>query len=158
MRRLVPLAQGSQASHPEAKRDSGRRVRDPLASSASSCHSPSFPQHICSQESPAFPLFSDPSIFLPSQKGWCFSAAGAKARSVSELSQPGPAEASSKSEPFGAGAQVPAAWSPSSPAIADGLPSPATLVKPATNRHPRKTGDLKKHLLSGRNWLKCRLV
>lgn len=103
MRRLVPLARGSLALHPE--RDSRRRVRDPLASSAP----PSFPQHICFQESAAFPLFKDTSMFLPTQRGWCPSASRAKACSVSELSQPGPAEASSKSETFGARAQVPEA-------------------------------------------------
>lgn len=43
-----------------------------------------------------FPLVNDPSIFLPTQREWVLSASGAKARSVSEQSQPGPAEASSK--------------------------------------------------------------
>lgn len=47
-----------------------------------------------------FPLVNDPWIFLPTQRRWCLLASGAKARSVSELSQPGPAGASSKSEPI----------------------------------------------------------
>lgn len=47
-----------------------------------------------------FPLVNDPWIFLATQRRWCLLASGAKARSVSELSQPGPAGASSKSEPI----------------------------------------------------------